>query len=1854
MLSAKMRVMSVVLMVVGLFGWMSWASISETQAFSINKTIRAKVLYCPSSPQYTCVNSPSGNLICIKDVNPTIPLGNKIPLILIHGWNKDAVPGPPLDLVWENYFLFYFNNEPTLRDKYKAYTFSYYSNDISIFDLGGKLRDVLDIMNTNDPTNFGSKQVVIMAHSMGGLVSRSFMQQHWQLNGVFGGKKGSERVIKLITLGTPHHGTPLANGDARDNKAGFIWLLSLSRFDNLMIPSFNQLNRSNMHWDNYENNYDNSGLIDYNLFPNERNTWLINELNNDASIDNKIIAYAGSFPTPTFACGLFDWYCYGNTISSGVFGLQSDGVVPVNSGLFYNQSGQPRGLWRFFDEYNHTEMWTGKGGDTILFDQIRQDLETIQIPPTVPPSPTLVSPGSDSFPGSSVSSTTPTFQWQPVSTATEYDVYISQVNSDGTIGNLVFNSEVNYAPAITNTPFTLPSGFALTNGGFYRWNMRAKNGSLYSSFSTRFYFQVNTGSPIATTNNASNVTSNAAQVNGSVNPSGFDTSIVFEYGTTTGYGSQTPSQGVGAGTVEVPVSANLSGLAPNTTYHFRLKATNSHGASFGIDRTFFTAVTPTYGIYGRITDTVGVSVPNATVTLSGGGTGTTTTSSTGTYSFTGRGNGAYTVTPTKASYSFTPINRSVTISNGDATGQDFSGIPTTAAVNITFNKTSINFGTVPLGNAPSDVIIITNPSGSTTTLTGSVGTLSAPYSVASGGGAFSLSPGQSRIVAVTFTPTSPGGVNTTLVITHNSAGGATNISLSGTGGPVLTVGIVVSPSAVVLDNITLGNTGVQTVTITNPASSTGSLTGTISNLTSPLSITGPLNFVGIPPGASHSIDVRFFPTGPGVVNQTLVITSNAGGSPTNIPITAQAARTFLTFNPASLSFGSMQVGQFLDRTVTLTNESTSTSNVIGSMGLSESGVPGGELGGFSVLSGNPFYNLAPGQSNTLVIRFAPNVPKAYTGNMAILHNSTSVASPINIPITATGLATQGVNLSVTPASINFGTISVGQRIVRQVTVTNNTDSAATLFCQGNNLSGQFLTGYPGGGSSFTLEPGASRVVLIHFAPTSAGTFTQNLTFTHNAVNLSNPLNISMTGTAVAKPDDNWVVQRTGNSLLNGVYFTDANNGWAVGNSGNLLHTTNGGTSWTSQNGPSQFYNYRSVYFADANNGWACGYSDGVGRIIHTTDGGATWSDQFNPNSLCWFITGLNSSQLFTATDGGLLVSTDSGATWQLQSIGPLRRIRFATPQNGWIVTLAGQILRTTNGGTTWQTSYTPTSGVMNDIGLAGSKVWGFGSLFFKSVFNPDGDSAWQEQEAGATDTLQSASFVDTNKGWAVGDGGTILKTTNGGQSWVSVNNPSANGLYEVFFNSFAGWAVGANGTILKYTGPLPAPDFTISTSPGAISLGQGATALSSCTLQSLFGFSNPVTLTANNLPAGATATTIPNPTMPVVNGSTDIGFTLAIAPTTPTGTYSTQLMATDGNLTRTANLMVSVSPCSFSISPTSQMFQGGGGTGTVTITSQSGCPWSSTSQVPWISITSGSLNSGSDTMSFRVGVNTDGTTRNGTVTIAGQSFTVTQAPCPQIAINQTSLPGGTVGAAYSQNITASGGTGPYTVTVTAGMLPPGLTLAADGTLSGSPTTTGNYSFTVKAAESGGCFGSRDFSLGISGPPTVTQFFPVAATTGKTITVFGTGFVNGNTQVLFGGTRQIPAAAVTVMSPTILQVVVPPSSTGNGNINGYLTIRVNGFDVTTQNLPENAANPGDSAATFPEFILWGDATGDGQFATNDVALARAFLQFQATPTARQRAALDVIPLNSNGSRGNGQLTATDLTFLRAVSFGQTSF
>ena len=116
-----------------------------------------------------------------------------------------------------------------------------------------------------------------------------------------------------------------------------------------------------------------------------------------------------------------------------------------------------------------------------------------------------------------------------------------------------------------------------------------------------------TGPPIVSTSPATNVSNFSATLNGTVNPNGLSTSVYFQYGTTTNYGSNTATQTYSGSTTQ-NVFASVSNLSAGAIYHFRIVGSNTAGTTYGVDSTFTTP-----GARAVVADFNGDSTPDLLV-----------------------------------------------------------------------------------------------------------------------------------------------------------------------------------------------------------------------------------------------------------------------------------------------------------------------------------------------------------------------------------------------------------------------------------------------------------------------------------------------------------------------------------------------------------------------------------------------------------------------------------------------------------------------------------------------------------------------------------------------------------------------------------------------------------------------------------------------------------------------------------------------------------------------------------------------------------------------------------------------------------------------------------------------------------------------------------------------------------------------------------------------------------------------------------------------------------------------------------------------------------------------------------------
>jgi photosystem II stability/assembly factor-like uncharacterized protein len=318
------------------------------------------------------------------------------------------------------------------------------------------------------------------------------------------------------------------------------------------------------------------------------------------------------------------------------------------------------------------------------------------------------------------------------------------------------------------------------------------------------------------------------------------------------------------------------------------------------------------------------------------------------------------------------------------------------------------------------------------------------------------------------------------------------------------------------------------------------------------------------------------------------------------------------------------------------------------------------------------------------------------------------------------------------------------------------------------------------------------------------------------------------------PGYGWVDQSGAANTLNnlhGVFFLDERNGWAVGDLGTILHTTDGGASWSPQTSNSTGYRLNGVAFVSPTSGYVVG---SAGRLLFTTNGGSTWAP--------------------------MTVSTDGGKS--------LNAIRFQNSTHGWIVGNGGLILRTTNGGASWARVQPAVTAVdLYDVsfprysvgGSAPLDPYGYGwavgatGIILKSenfgqswsIYQPyatsdalfgvvrvskfeavaagannrvlgtvaDADTALWQLQAGPAPFTNFAAVAwpaDGSRPLAVWAAGTrpdmgqpaILASEDGGITWneqaLPPDAPLTGGSIDAlhFIDAYRGWAVGRNGLIL--------------------------------------------------------------------------------------------------------------------------------------------------------------------------------------------------------------------------------------------------------------------------------------------------------------------------------------------------------------------------------------------------------------------------------------------------------------------------
>lgn len=167
--------------------------------------------------------------------------------------------------------------------------------------------------------------------------------------------------------------------------------------------------------------------------------------------------------------------------------------------------------------------------------------------------------------------------------------YYFQYGTTTSYGSQTATSPVGAGSANVDVAAPISS---LTPNTAYHYRLVAINGSGTTLGSDVSFTTPKRPAPAVVTGHAGSITQTTARLAGTVDPEGEATSYVFQYGTSSAYGSQTPTVDAGSGTATVSASAAIGPLTPDTTYHYRLVATNPAGTTSGHDVTFKTVSAP--------------------------------------------------------------------------------------------------------------------------------------------------------------------------------------------------------------------------------------------------------------------------------------------------------------------------------------------------------------------------------------------------------------------------------------------------------------------------------------------------------------------------------------------------------------------------------------------------------------------------------------------------------------------------------------------------------------------------------------------------------------------------------------------------------------------------------------------------------------------------------------------------------------------------------------------------------------------------------------------------------------------------------------------------------------------------------------------------------------------------------------------------------------------------------------------------------------------------------------------------------------------------------------------------------------
>jgi photosystem II stability/assembly factor-like uncharacterized protein len=258
-----------------------------------------------------------------------------------------------------------------------------------------------------------------------------------------------------------------------------------------------------------------------------------------------------------------------------------------------------------------------------------------------------------------------------------------------------------------------------------------------------------------------------------------------------------------------------------------------------------------------------------------------------------------------------------------------------------------------------------------------------------------------------------------------------------------------------------------------------------------------------------------------------------------------------------------------------------------------------------------------------------------------------------------------------------------------------------------------------------------------------------------------------------------------------------------------LKSIDGGATWTyqtQQDANKTFDNMYDFYFKDSNNGLAVGGGTKAGIVAKTTDAGVNWVPIDIPcGATITDIFGVGDNVIVATGGGSFLGTKNFGATWELLTAIPVATLNSIHAVNNNVIYAGGQdglIMKTTDGGKTWKSSYQRANGAsinINGLYFTNENVGYTANSYSMIAKTVDGGNTWsalKKDSTNATTVNYGVHFINDNTGFIAGKDGTtiidvIYKTTNGGTNFNATKTVAGANLRGIaFFDLQSGIAVG--------------------------------------------------------------------------------------------------------------------------------------------------------------------------------------------------------------------------------------------------------------------------------------------------------------------------------------------------------------------------------------------------------------------------------------------------------------------------------